>query len=243
MMAAAMGHAQQEGADLLAVLPRIVGGPWMLRVGLVTLMRMLLGALRIWDANNDARERVMGVGAFNLIRRQALDRAGGMGELRMEIADDAGLAHIVAAAGGRSRLASTRRGVWIRWYRTTGDLMRGTEKGCAKAGSRAKLLWGLTIMPLLLTMEVSPFVLWAWWPATPAIVAGASAALALVTCQLLAARFALPRGWALLVPVSTLVTAVLLIRAISLAILRGGIRWKGDSHTLAAARAGEKIQL
>jgi hypothetical protein len=47
----------------------------------------------------------------------------------------------------------------------------------------------------------------------------------------------------LLVPVSTLVTAVLLIRAISLAILRGGIRWKGDSHTLAAARAGEKIQL
>jgi hypothetical protein len=243
MMAAAIAHAEHEGADLLAVLPRIVGGPWMLRVGLVTLMRMLLGALRLWDANRDDRERVMGVGAFNLVRREALERAGGMGELRMEIADDAGLAHIVAQAGGRVRLASSSSGVWIRWYRTTGDLMRGTEKGCAKAGSRAKLFYGLSLMPVLLTLEVSPFVLWAWWPASPAIIAAAAAVIAVATCQVSAWRFALPRGWALLVPVSTIITAVLLTRAMSLAIIRGGIRWKGDAHSLAEARAGEKVQM
>ena len=243
MMAAALSHAHDEQADLLAVIPRIVGGPWMLRVGLVTLMRMLLGALRLWDANHDDRERVMGVGAFNLVRREALERAGGMGELRMEIADDAGLAHIVAQAGGRVRLASSPRGVWIKWYRTTGDLLRGTEKGCAKAGSRAKLLFGLALMPILLTLEVSPFVLWIWWPAVPALIAVVAAAVAISTCQIIAARFVLPRGGALFVPVSTLVTAVLLTRAISLAIIRGGILWKGDKHTLTAARAGERVQI
>ena len=243
MIAAALSHAHNEGADQLALLPRIADGPWLLRVGLVTLMRMLLCALRLWDANHDDRERVMGVGAFNLVRREALERAGGMRELRMEIADDAGLAHIVAQSGGRVRLALARRGVWIRWYRSNGDFLRGTEKGCAKAGSRWKLLYGLALMPILAVLELAPFVVWAWWPLPPAIIAAAAAVLAVVTCQAIASRFALPRGWALLVPVSTAVTVVLLARAVMLAIIRGGIRWKGDAHSLAAARAGEKLQI
>lgn len=243
MIAAALRWAKETGADLVALTPRIVDGPWLLRAGVTALMRMLLGGLRLWEANRDDKPRVMGVGAFNLVRRSSLEEAGGLEELRMEVADDVGLAHIVAEAGGRPRLATAPSGVWIRWYRTTADLLRGTEKGCAKAGSRAKLCLGLLLSVLLLTVELAPFVLWVWWPSVPSIIASATAVLAIGLCLWVASRFALPRGWALLVPLSTIVTAALLLRAVVLAIVRGGILWKGDAHTLADARAGEKVQL
>lgn len=243
MMAAAMAHLEREHADVLAVLPKIVGGPWLLHAALPVLMRMLTGSLRIWEANDDSKECVMGVGAFNLVRREALAKAGGMAALRMEIADDVGLAVIVRESGGRTRVASTDTGVWIRWYRSVRDLLAGTEKGCAKAGSRLKLAFGLLMSPVLLTCELAPFVLWIWWPSTPAVIAVATAIIALVTVQTLAVRFRLHPVWSWLPPVATLVTGVLVIRAVTLALVRGGIRWKGDAHTLKAAREGERVQL
>ncbi|MCH2135022.1 MAG: glycosyltransferase [Phycisphaerales bacterium] len=242
-VAVAQAWAIEQRADIVAFTPRIVDGPWMLRAGVTALMRMLLGGLKLWEANRDDRPRVMGVGAFNLVRRAALERAGGLEQLRMEVADDVGLAQIVVDAGGRARLATCPDGVWIRWYRTLRDLLRGTEKGCAKAGSRAKLMLGLAMWWLLLVLELAPFVLWAWWPIAPAIIAASTGLVAVALCLSVALRFSLPRGWALLVPVSTLVTAAILLRSLVLAIVRGGIRWKGDAHTLAAARAGEKVQL
>jgi len=243
MMAAAMAHMEQERADVLAVLPKIVGGPWLLHAALPMLMRMLTGSLRIWEANDDSKERVMGVGAFNLVRREALVAAGGMEALRMEIADDVGLAVIVREAGGRARVASTDTGVWIRWYRSVRDLLAGTEKGCAKAGSRVKLAFVLVMAPVLLACELAPCVLWFWWPSTPAVIAVATAVIALVTVQTLAVRFRLHPVWSWLLPLATVITGALVIRAVTLALVRGGIRWKGDAHSLKAAREGERVQL
>ncbi len=243
MVAAALAHLHDERADVLGLLPRIVDGPWLLRAALPAMMRMLIGALRLWEANDDAKDRVMGVGAFNLVSRSTLDRAGGMAALRMEVADDVGLAHIVREAGGRARLASAPEGVWIRWYRTVGDLLRGTEKGVAKAGSRGKLVFGLSIAWVLLVCELAPFTLWWFWPATPAIVASIVGGLAIIVSLRLAVGCRLPVLWSLLPPLSTLCAAMLSIRAVVLALCRGGIRWKGDAHTLKAARDGERVQL
>ena len=243
MVAAAMASMERSKADLMALVPRIVDGPWLLQAALPVLMRMLMGSLRLWEANDDTKDRVMGVGAFNLVSRKALERAGGIGALSMEVADDVGLAHIVHEAGGRARIALASDGVWIRWYRSVGDLLAGTEKGCAKAGSRARLSFGLVLASVMLTVELAPFVLWIWWPSTPSIIATAAGVLAMSTSLLIAIRFRLHAGWALLPPLATLITGTLAIRAVTLAIIRGGIRWKGDAHTLAAAREGERVQL
>jgi hypothetical protein len=243
MVAAALASMDKAGADMLALLPRIVDGPWLLRAALPTLMRMLMGSLRIWEANDDSKERVMGVGAFNLVSKEALQRAGGIGVLSMEIADDVGLAHIVKQSGGRARLALAAGGVWIRWYRSVSDLLSGTEKGCAKAGSRGRLCFGLSMAGVLLTVELSPFLLWIWLPSTPSVISLVTAAVAVATSLMIAVRFRQPVGWALLPPLATLIAGALAIRAVTLAIIRGGIRWKGDAHTLAAAREGERVQL
>jgi len=211
------------------------------------LLRMLSGGLRLWEANDDTKPRVMGVGAFNLVERSMYETAGGMEALRMEVADDVGLAQIVSDAGGRCRLAASPVGVWIRWYRTVADLLSGTEKACAKAGSRAKLAFGLCFAAVVLTLELFPFVAWVWWRlapgSVPAMVGLAVVPVSVCTSVWVSSRFRMNVGWALLPPVSTLIAAMLVIRGVVLALCRGGVQWKGDRHTLKAARDGERVQL
>ena len=78
----AMSWAQHQEADHVALVPRLVGGPLLLRMALPAMMLVLMSALRLWQTNDDDSDAAMGVGAFNLVSRRALEGAGGMKALR-----------------------------------------------------------------------------------------------------------------------------------------------------------------
>jgi len=239
----AIAWAEAEQADHVALTPRIVRGAWLLRLCITPLMRVLICTLRLWRANDDAQPRAMGVGAFNLVRRSALERAGGLAQLRLEIADDVGIARIVKDAGGRSRNAIGASWLEIEWYRTAGQFLQGSEKGVAKARTR----WGIACSGLIgcvaIGIDASPWVMLAWLPAPPALLAAATAAVATFVGVLVAVRFGLPRWWALLSPIGAAAGLLITLRAMVLAFIRGGVRWRGDTHTLTSTSAGARVRL
>lgn len=81
-----------------------------------------------WDAPNPRSKSHVGIGAFNLVRREPYDRAGGHARLRMEVLDDMALGLIVKEAGGKSWFALHDGYVRVRWHEGVRGLIRGVEK-------------------------------------------------------------------------------------------------------------------
>ena len=246
LVESALAWANQQNADHVALIPRIVRGPRLMRICLPVMMLILVAALRLWRANDDRVDRAMGVGAFNLVRRQALEHAGGMDQLRMEIADDVGLGLIIQESGGRSRLAVAPDRLRVIWYRSTRDFLQGMEKGAAKFGHRAMLILQSILVLLLSLSALSPFVMLALWSIIPmptALIALVAAVTGIITTLVSAIRFALPWNWALLVPLGLVAGLLVAQRSLWLAITRGGVHWKGDLHSLDSAQAGARVRL
>ena len=239
---AAITHAINAQADHVALTPKITKGTWMLKLCITPLMRVLICMLRLWLANDDRQPRAMGVGAFNLVRREAFERAGGLESLRLEVADDVGVGRIVKDAGGRSRTAIGAPWVDIVWYRTAAQFLQGTEKGVAKASTRLGSNGSGLLAVIVVCIDLLPWLLLFWLPSAPGLLASATAAMAVLVSVNVARAFGLPVFWALLVPLGAIMTLLITWRAVILGLIRGGVRWRGDTHHLRSTTAGERVR-
>ena len=78
--------------------------------------RTFMVALRLWSVADAKSDACIGIGAFNLVRRAALDRTDGFAWLRMGGGDDLGLGMMLKQAGGRCCLVHARGLVGLHWY-------------------------------------------------------------------------------------------------------------------------------
>lgn len=89
-----------------------------------------------------------GVGAYNLVRRSALDRAGGFEPIKLDIMDDVKLGKLLKRTGARSEILRAGDGLSIRWQSGAWACITGLEKNAFAAAnySVGQLLWicGLT---------------------------------------------------------------------------------------------------
>jgi len=86
----------------------------------------------------------IGIGAFNLARRQRFLEAGGFEWLRMEVADDVGVGLMMKRAGARSAAVGMADWLSLYWHRSVAQAVGGAEKaGRASAGSACygRLSW------------------------------------------------------------------------------------------------------
>lgn len=70
----------------------------------------------------------VGVGAFNLVRRSALERVGGFEQIRMDILDDVKLGKMLKRSGGRCEVLRAGRALNIRWQHSAWACITGLEK-------------------------------------------------------------------------------------------------------------------
>lgn len=241
----AVAHAEQHALDHLAVFPELLGGSF-LADGAITTFTFSAGvAAPPWEVENPRSPKAVGVGAFNLVRRAALDRTPGLAWLKLETIDDIALAQMLKRQGGaRASIVSGRGTVRVEWYGTLRAMALGTEKAAfAIAGNyqatRHYLACGLValpaVLPLLALLPVGP----AWL--RPAALAD----IALVTGYAIAlARWNGRRlGPALVWPLTSLLLVLMMARAAWVAERRGGVTWRGTLYPLAALRAGRRITL
>ena len=105
----------------------------------------------------DSRHRAAGAaGGCMLVRREALERIGGIERIRGELIDDCALARAVKESGGRIWLGLSSQTASIRTYGTFGEIGRMISRS---AFTQLRYSWGLlamTVAGLVLTYLVPP---------------------------------------------------------------------------------------
>lgn len=230
VIARAVQTAQREHADHVSLMPRQRQATLLGKAGMLILFMGIPDAM--CKANRD--KAGAGIGAFNLVRAEALAAIGGHAALRMEIVDDYQLARVLYAAGKRSRGYFAGLDVQTDLARTPGGLVRAIEKN-AFSLIRYNLWFAAAFavgLPLLLSGAVSgPIV-----GGVSGFAAGASLACMVIPASMLARRYEWPILAGLLAPVGIVIVAVGGANSVFKTLARGGVRWRGDFHRLADLR-------
>lgn len=232
----AVAHMQAERLDHLASTPQLMNARPSMRLLMPAFAVFFMLDTQPWKAADPASDRHIGVGAFNLVRRERLAAAGGLEPIRLCPDDDLMLAKILKRSGARAGFALSGGLVRVEWYATAGEAIRGLEKNAFAHFdySVSRLLGALAAM--LYVALVPPAGL-ALLPAA----AGWLSLLALAAMLLLAAAVAhenrIGAGWALLFPVGCVLLGWASVRSMWLALARGGIVWRGTFHPLSQLKA------
>ncbi|MDR7414947.1 MAG: glycosyltransferase family 2 protein [Armatimonadota bacterium] len=232
VLARAVGAAEREGLDHLAVFPHLelrgIG-----ERAVVAVFGLLFGVRQELGGVADPRSRGhVGIGAFNLVRRTALEAIGGVERLRLSVVDDVELGRLIKAAGLRQGFLFSRGSVRVRWQEGVWGFVEGLEKNAFAAAhfraGRALLL----ALGLVAAHSMAPLAIF-----SPRSLARACAAW---VWACLAVAYATLRGlvggpWWLvfLHPVASLALPLALLRSAWRALRRGGIEWRGTFYPLA----------
>jgi hypothetical protein len=199
---------------------------------------------RPWEVSDPASDAYIGVGAFNLVRRNAYEAIGGHEALRLEVADDVKLGKLLKRAGRRQMTVVTGELVRVRWVQGLRGFVNGLTKNMF-AGLEYRWSSLLTVSGLLAATHIAPGpgLLWG----TRASRLGFAGCLALMAVcakppprppALKPATEGLMPGpeYGLLYPLAGSLYLFTLWRSAVLAETRGGIEWRGTRYSLAELR-------
>lgn len=234
-----LAYAEREKVDFVGVFPKMEPVSAALDAVLAGLLRALALGGRLWKMNDDGSGIGGGVGAFNLVKREWLERTGAVEHLRMEIADDVALGAYLKQCGARTRMFAGRERVSLVFQSSLAGMQKSANKG---GGMFGWVLWRpvlVALAPLLLEV-LAPALALARGGATAAVAALAWAALT-AAHVLLSSHFAGPLRGALLWPLGHFVTALTMLRAGWLAWRLQGVLWRGTFYSRAVVDAGRRI--
>ena len=223
-------------SDHLAVAPDVVAPSASLALVVNYFMMWFLLYLRPWRARDPNNTAYIGIGAFNLVRRDAYDAVGGHSRIPLRPDDDLMLGKLLKSGGRRVLLASGDGEVSVEWYRTLGELARGFRKN-AFAGLHYSIALTLFAIAGQLTLAVWPFVaVWLTHGAERGLYA--VAALTQVGSYAGAAFAQRNRPWlAPLYPLAAILFVAILVAAVSRTLRQRGIEWRGTRYALDALRS------
>jgi len=178
----------------------------------------------------EAKSKTAGAaGGCILLRREALERIGGIAAIRGEVIDDCALARVVKRSGGKIWMGLTRKSVSLRSYVAFGEIRDLIARTAFTQLQYSALILLATLVGLLLTHLV-PLVL--TFHPQPVVWRTSLAAWALMTLTYLpTVRFyRLSPLWALLLPLAALFYLyATCLSAVRYWMGRGG-QWKGRAQ-------------
>jgi hypothetical protein len=238
-----VAYAVDRGLDHLTLVPEIETSSFWHAVLNMAFGSRFLDYMRAARIGRRGSAAFFGVGAFNLVRRDTLERSAGLSWLRLEVLDDAGVGLLVRQAGGESRLGIGQGVIVLRWYASIGAMIRGLEKNMFAVVGHYRLGRALGAAILLVALEIGPFVAIAQ-PWLPVRLAGVAALAALVSyavaIRLSAKRYLLA---SLAIPVGSAILAWALVRSAIVCWRRGGIEWRETFYPIEVLRAGQRVRL
>ncbi len=230
----ALGYVIAERADHFVVLPTPViqsSGEHMM---ISALQVYSAWAVRLWNIADPHRKDCLGVGAFNLVRREAYESIGGFAALRMEVLEDVRLGVEMKRRGFRQRVAFGAGLVTLHWATGVSGVVRNVTKNFFAAVRFD--------VPTMLAAAVTLSVL-GIYPLLGFFGPLATQLASVVTLLALLAFYKLVRGpagssplYAFLFPVATVCVVYAMLRSMVLTLARGAVRWRGTSYPLAELR-------
>jgi hypothetical protein len=234
-LARAVGQAEREGLDHLAIMPELVLPGLPLKAFGLAFLCWGMAVLRPWKARDPRSWRFVGIGAFNLVRTAAYARAGGHAPIRLRPDDDVKLGKLLKRSGARSDFRFGGALVTVEWYPSLRQAVEGLMKNSFSIVEYRPLVM-LAGVPFYLVGGLGPFAalaLGGW-----AVRGLAALAILLQLAVLLRGprEAGTPRRAALLYPLMSLLFAWIILRALVLNLSQGGIVWRGTFYPLSELR-------
>ncbi len=184
-------------------------------------------------SNHPGARTAAAAGGCSLVRRTALERAGGIAAIRGAVIDDVNLARAVKRTGGRTWLGLAEQVDSVRPYPELGQLWRMVSRSAYAQLRHSPLLLLGTVLGLTLVYLVPPVatvagaVTGAWW-----VTAAGAAAWALMagTFTPMLRYYGQPAAAALLLPFTALLYLLMTVDS-AVQHWRGrGAAWKGRTY-------------
>jgi cellulose synthase/poly-beta-1,6-N-acetylglucosamine synthase-like glycosyltransferase len=164
----AVAYSLDNDIDHLALLPDVILDNFWLEVAVSTFGLLFLLNTRATQVNKVDSTAIIGVGAFNLVKRDTFNKTPGFEWLRLEVVDDVGVGLMIHNAGGQSHFALANKELSLTWYDSLASMFRGLEKNLFGAGAhyrwwrsalQVSFLWALLVAPVVALTSGSPILM------------------------------------------------------------------------------------
>jgi hypothetical protein len=197
---------------------------------------LLTGAGQVNDGDSD---RYVGAGAFNLVRRELFEKTEGWEWLRLEIADDVGLAYLMHRHGAKSYVVYGKRSLFLTWYEDIPSMIRGMEKNTFAAATRFSVLRAVGASILVISIWAAPLASFL----TPFWGLGVLVVCTNVFTALTGHSVGQSRLAALLSSAFVPLFAFILLRSMVVTLRNKGIYWRGTFYPLKELKENQRVKL
>lgn len=188
-------------------------------------------------ASNPKSRAYVGVGAFQMVKREAYEKSGTHRRLAMEVIDDMKLAKIVRQAGFRSEVGVSADAVVVRWQAGVGNLIRGTTKNFYAAFGYNLGFATASILGMLVT-NVLPFAGVIVGHGWVRMLAAIAAVCALLFHAGIDVAMRVSPLYALTHPIGAMMFCYMAARSTVVTLWKGGVMWRGTFYPLEELRKG-----
>jgi cellulose synthase/poly-beta-1,6-N-acetylglucosamine synthase-like glycosyltransferase len=236
MLRRSVFYAQSEGIDHLTAAPDTRVPGFFLNSFVATFTIFFSAYFRPWKASDPRSKCFVGIGAFNLVRRDVYEAIDGHRPIAMRPDDDVKLGKLIKMNGYRQQFVLGLDTLTVPWYGSIGELIVGLEKNAfAATDYRLSLvIFGTSVM---LIANVWPFLGvfatggWTRW-------LNLTTSLILISCCWNSARNLKQSGLCGLgFPVAVLMFIYIQWRSTLLVLTRRGIRWRDTFYPIDELRA------
>ncbi len=226
----ALRDALAARADHLILVPTLILKTTAERAMLAAMQVLAQWTLRLWRVADPRARDFIGVGGFNLVRREVYKQLGGFEALRMEVLDDLRFGWRVKRAGFAQRVVLGPGLIRIRWIKGALSVVRLVEKnGFALYRFRVGLLLLACLgMALQALLPLAALAAGGW-----ALGAGLLTYAAIALVYAASRRVTQVSPWhAVFFAPATAIVLFASLRSMILALIRRGVDWRGTRYRL-----------
>jgi glycosyltransferase involved in cell wall biosynthesis len=236
--------ALDDELDHLACLPHMeTNGFWHEVTYAGFLTSMMFTGMNVHRIQQPETDDFMGIGAFNLVRADFFGATEGFEWLRMEIADDIGLAKLVCRHDGRQDVVMADELLQLEWYGGMWSMVRGLEKNTVAILGHFSSLRVAGLVGVWMVFSLAPFAgLFAPWTSVQ-VLAGVAVGLNplyAIGVARWARRPAIPTMFAV---IGVWIMMAALVRSTYLYARRDGIEWRGTFYPGEQLRRYQRVRL
>jgi cellulose synthase/poly-beta-1,6-N-acetylglucosamine synthase-like glycosyltransferase len=228
----AVRYATSKRLDHLTLPPEILCRSVPLRSFVAAFTLVFEMTQRPWRVGDRQAQEHVGIGAFNLIRKDAYEKSGTHRAIRMRPDDDMKLAKLLKRHGFRQGVAYGAGLLSVEWHQTLPDAVRGLSKSMFSSLDYRIGATGAGVLMLIMTNVLPVFGL------LSRNASGTLCRLNLLSTFLVYAYRArhfgndTPWWYAVLHPCGICVFIYAMLRSASTTLVSGGIEWRGTRYPL-----------
>ncbi len=228
----AVSYFQNQKLDHLTLAPNLKGSSFWTNA-FVSFFLFGFGYFkRPWKSNDSKSKSAIGIGAFNLLTRDAYEKIGTHKNIKMRPDDDLMLGRQIKEAGKKQHLALALTHLEVEWYPDLRSALVGLEKNTF-AGLFYSYFMVLFAITGLFLSQLFPFIALFVTSGTTQLIFLLSILMLFLAYNATANKMAKGANIYLTVfPITVLLFIYSIARATILTIHRGGIIWRGTFYSI-----------